>query len=273
VTRSPRSRKLSAPAKKVGPRNYTVMLIGIVFIVVALVGVGFVGIGLNSGRLSKVLNATAAAFNKESNVEVVISGAGRPGSLSVGFDGAGNYESVVSGTDGGTLLDVGGNEYIKASEAALYATLTGQVPLPVSRALQYSKEYANEWINMTGAPRVSVSIPAHTSGSSFFEVLGGGSSVASVSAEVIGGVPSTVIKNAKVAWVIDSATSLPETFSEASAHGALKVKFFYGTVATLVAPDVSVIPPAPVNTSLSPKNYPSGLSAFGLVYTEIQQTK
>ena len=170
------------------------------------------------------------------------------------------------GSSDGELLSVSGTQYIRASEDSLYATMRGAVALPVGRATLYAKEFANKWINMTGAPSVDLTLPSHSSAAGFLAGLGGG---ALDETYVRNGSGLITVYNSKSTWEINAATNLPESYSVATKSRRLVVIFVWGKVREIAAPAHSSEPPLPVNTSLSPDSYPAGLDPYGLVYTMV----
>jgi hypothetical protein len=263
----------SQPTKPTRRGRKVVLAVAVVAVVVILavcVGLLYSGGGTKGATASSYATAMTKAFNSQSDVTVRVSGGGRKGELITRFDGTGSYESVVAGSTGGlsngTLLSIGEDEYTKATQAALLSTMTdGAAPLPAARAKKYAKEYANVWINMAGAPLIAPYIPGHTSGQSFFTTLGG--SWDKLTARVEG---NTVhIRAGKVTWTMNKRSDLPTLLAVHTTHGVVLISFTYHNVPTFVAPTKSVVPPLPVNTSLSPDSYPEGFSPYVLLYGEV----
>lgn len=271
MAKKKRSRAIArpvAPRQRVGRKVLALLAVVAAIVVLGGVILSIAALQSSSSSAGVEMRLVAKAFNKAHNAEVVVSGGGKQGSLTVRFDSYGSYESIVrgGGTSDGELLSVGGTQYIKASEASLYATMRGAVALPVGRAKLYAREFANKWINMTGAPSVALTLPSHSSAVGFLAGLSGGA----LDETYVRNAPGLIkVYNNKSTWEINAVTNLPESYSVRTKHGSLVAIFAWGKVAELAAPVHSSEPPLPVNTSLSPDNYPTGLDPYSLVYTMV----
>ncbi len=235
---------------------------GIALIVVG--GTVAVSLGLSRGsspNYSAMAERAAASFLHTGSMMMRV----RSGAITLEarFDGLGNYETTLtgSGAGDGSLLAVGTTWYTRASESSLYAAMTrGTAPLPAGRARLYASRYANRWVNMVGAPSVNPVMNSITAGN-FYVSLSGASAVTGRATS-----SGWEITTGAVQWVLNRRERLIGA-NEGSTHITLD----YTPVGDLTAPSHSVVPPLPVNTSLSPQNYPTELTPVAALYSVLSR--
>jgi hypothetical protein len=185
------------------------------------------------------------AFSMRGGMELVISGGGTRGTDTVAFDGHGNYESIVSGSVGGeldgTLLSVGGREYLRAPRASLEHRLsTSGTAISLAVADRAAREFSSTWIAVSDGGRGSAGATPPTSARWWLRGLGG------------------------PARLVLGKGGAPVEFSYAGKKGTLIAYIFYGNGVSLHAPG-SLAPAPPIVARALSTTTPAHLSPYSVL--------
>jgi hypothetical protein len=199
------------------------------------------------------------AFSMRGGMELVISGGGTRGTDTVAFDGHGNYESIVSGSVGGeldgTLLSVGGREYLRAPRASLEHRLsTSGTAISLAVADRAAREFSSTWIAVSDGGRGSAGATPPTSARWWLRGLGGTGSARLVGGALVSGPARLVLGKG----------GAPVEFSYAGKKGTLIAYIFYGNGVSLHAPG-SLAPAPPIVARALSTTTPAHLSPYSVL--------